>query len=107
MNQQPIKVVDTATGLVLFDGLQAVMWMVLMKQSIAASGVRVKNMAPGQLYTFIFQQDAIGGFTFDWPGHIQNGGIIDPAPDAISVQNFIGNTSGILIANLPGTWGNR
>jgi hypothetical protein len=103
---RPIKIVDTATGLVLFDGLQAVTWKVLMKQSVPASGVRLKNISPGQIYTFIFQQDADGGHSFTWPvARVRNGTRLDLRPLAVSVQNYIGSTGGILLSDLPGTGG--
>jgi len=101
--ERPYKIVDTASGLVILDGLEAVAWKVLMKASVPATGVLIKHIAPGQLYTFIFQQDDEGGHRFAWPATVHNPGTINRKPDAVSVQNYIGSTGGVLYANLPGT----
>lgn len=102
---RPIETVSTLSGLVVFDGLRAVAWTVLMKNSVPASGVIFKNIAPGQLYTFIFEQDAEGGHRFEWPQQVRNSMSIDPDPGAVSVQNYVASTGGVLFPNLPGAWG--
>lgn len=100
--QRPYMVIDT-TGTVHFDGLQAVAWKVLMKRSVGS--IRITNIAPGQLYTFMFVQNDAGGHTFTWPTpQVEGGSWINTDPDAISIQNFIGYTGGRLLAFIPGAW---
>jgi hypothetical protein len=91
----------SSSGAVTFDGLKAVCWFISMTSSITAP--RMVNLAPGQLYTFVFKQDAAGGHTINWPYNCLDAASIDPAPNSTTVQNFIGNTGGILSANLPPT----
>lgn len=95
---RPFQNIDSG-GAVLFDGLVAVCWFIHMRTSI--TGARVANISPGQLYTFVFTQDASGGHTMTWPANCRNANQINLEPDSITVQNFIGNTSGILVANIP------
>lgn len=102
--ERPYKVIDT-TGVAIIDGLEAVTWKILMRNSVSANDIRVKNISPGQLYTFIFEQDAKGGHNFAWPEGVKNGMRIDPEPNSVSVQNYTGSTGGVLIANIPGAWG--
>jgi hypothetical protein len=88
-------------GAVLFDGLVAVCWFIHMRSNIASA--RVQNISPGQMYSFVFTQDAVGGHTINWPVNCVNAGPIDPQPNSITVQNFIGNTGGIMLANITPT----
>lgn len=90
-----------SSGPLLFDGLKAVCWFVHMGSDITAP--RVTNIAPGELYTFVFVQDAIGGRIINWPANCINAAPIDPAPNATTIQNFIGNTGGTMFANIPPT----
>jgi hypothetical protein len=100
--QRPFQIIDT-TGTVHFDGLQAVTWKVLMRRTI--STMRITNIAPGQLYSFIFVQDGIGGHQFVWPTPQVTGGmLIDIIPNATSIQNFVGGTGSTLDAIAPGAW---
>jgi hypothetical protein len=103
---RPYKVIDM-TGVAVFDGFEAVTWKVLMRNSASANDVRVKNISPGQLYTFLFEQDGKGGHSFAWPPTVKNGMRINPEPFSVSRQNFIGSTGGVLLANIPGAWGNQ
>lgn len=100
---RPLELVNT-TGSVDFDGLKAVVWVVTMQSSVPASRVRIKNISPGQLYTFIFHQDGIGGHTFEWPANVKDASAVNATAGATSVMNFIGYTGGALLADLPGTW---
>jgi hypothetical protein len=100
---RPIQTFDSRSP-IAFDGNIAVVFIVYMLGSVQQTA-RVRNIAPGVLYTFIFIQDAEGGFTFDWPPQCTNGTAIDPAPNSTTVQNFIGYTGGLLKANIPGTGG--
>jgi hypothetical protein len=90
-----------STGPLLFDGLVAVCWFVHMNSSITSP--RVTNISPGQLYTFVFTQDATGGHRMVWPANCINANPINPTPNATTVQNFIGNLGGLLYSNVPST----
>lgn len=97
---RPIQTLDSSDP-VIFDGNVAVCFIVLMNSYV--NNAKVRNIAPGVLYTMIFQQDADGNHEFVWPGSCLNAAAIDTKPGAFTVQNFIGNTGGSLQANLPGT----
>lgn len=86
----------------LFDGLEAESWHIALGTNVHTA--RVKNISPGQLYTFLFEQDYAGSHTFTWPPACTNATAISMDPDAITIQNFIGDTGGILRAHVPGTW---
>lgn len=97
-------IMDTS-GVLTFDGLEGVAWKVFMRHNVAQRGVRIINVAPGQLYTFIFQQDGNGKHTMQWPSQAIGGAQVDLNPDATSVQNFIGDVGGRIRAVMPGAWG--
>jgi hypothetical protein len=100
MMNRPFLTLNSSEA-ILFDGLAAVCWFVNMHSSV--SSPRIRNMAPGQLYTFVFTQDAVGGHTMSWPGNCVNAAPIDPAPNATTVQSLIGDLGGILYANIAPT----
>jgi hypothetical protein len=95
---RPFQTLDSA-GTLTFDGLQAVCWFVHMKSDVTQA--RVINISPGQLYTFVFQQDNAGRHRMVWPVNCQNAAPIDLAPNSTTVQNFIGNNNATMIANIP------
>lgn len=95
---RPFKNIESSS-LLTFDGLQAVCFFVHMTSNITSP--RIMNISPGELYTFVFTQDAVGGRFINWPANTFNAPPIDPAPNSITVQNFIGNTGGIVYANVP------
>jgi len=84
----------------VFDGTVAVCFIVQMHNNV--SSAKVKNIAPGVTYTFIFHQDAHGGHAFLWPSTCRNPTDVGRAPGQTSVHNFIGN-GGYLDATMPGT----
>jgi hypothetical protein len=65
---------------------------------------RVRNIAPGVLYTMIFHQNGAGGHSFRWPAQCQNAGNIATAAYATTVQNFIGIAGGRMDGNIGPTW---
>lgn len=99
--KRPTKRINSGGG-ILFDGLQAVCWYVNMTSDVTAS--RVTNIAPGQLYTFVFTQNATGKNRMLWPANCINGAPINPAPNSTSVQHFVGLTGGLLYANIAPAW---
>src|SRR4051812_29787286 len=99
MMNRPLVLVNS-TGTVVFDGFEGVTFVVTLQSSVSASRIRIKHISPGQLYTFIFRQDATGGRHFNWPsGVVINPTRVSEVPDAVSVQNYIGYTGGRLLAN--------
>jgi hypothetical protein len=86
----------------MLDGLAAVCWVINMQNDVLKP--RVKNISPGQLYTVIIEQDAAGNHLFTWPPVCRNAARVNPAANSTTVQNFIGFTGGLLLANIPGTW---
>lgn len=59
---------------------------------------------PGQIVTFIFQQDLIGGWSFVWPVNVLNAGIVDPDAQSVTVQSFITRSDGFLYPIGPQTY---
>jgi hypothetical protein len=94
---RPYQNLESAS-LLLFDGLQAVAWFVHMSANITSP--RIANISPGELYTFVFTQNAVGGWVMNWPANTFNTSPINSAPNSTTVQNFIGNTGGLLYANV-------
>jgi hypothetical protein len=101
MNNRPYLNL-VSSGAMVFDGLQAVCWFVHMQSSVASP--RFINIAPGQLYTLVFTQDATGNHSFTWPSNCINAIPLDPAPNAVTTQNVIGMTGSLLYANISGPW---
>lgn len=87
----------------VIDALLGETFVIGMATSIQK--IRVKNVTPGMLYVFILKQDNSGGASIQWGSSIRNGTGADPRPFAVTVQSFVGDTGGILKANIPGTWG--
>lgn len=63
----------------------------------------MENMVPGNLYTFIIVQDGGGGHRFLWPPSTRNGALIDPRPNATTIQTFVCDENSVLWAIGPGT----
>lgn len=57
----------------------------------------------GNLYTFIIQQDAVGGHAFPWPADFLNASPINPNPNGLTVQTFVMGIAN-LIAISAATW---
>ena len=93
---------QSASQSMVFDAMQGETFVISMETSI--SHLRVKNVSPGQLYVFVLKQNNAGGHRIAWPSTIRNGTAADPRPFSVTTQCFIGDTGGILKADLPGTW---
>ena len=98
--ERPYLILES-TGPLLFDGLEAVCWLVRMTTNITAP--RIINTAPGQVYTFVFTQNGVGGHTMNWPANCINAVQIDPAPSSITTVSFVGDTGGLLYASIAPT----
>lgn len=64
----------------------------------------IEGMVPGNLYTFIIVQDGTGYHQFLWPGNVYNATTVDPAPNSTTVQTFVADDLGELLAIGPGTY---
>lgn len=74
-----------------FDGAVYTAWKVTLYQDIP--GAYLSNLIPGNLYTFIIVQDATGHHKFDWPHGpapygLHNPTVVDPEPNATTIQTF-------------------
>jgi hypothetical protein len=83
----------------LFDALRVATWRVDMHSNVSQATVR--SVIPGVLYVFVIVQDGAGGRTFNWPPNCLNPAGINAAPNAITVQCFVGLPNNILNANIP------
>lgn len=70
----------------------------------SVSQLRISNVFPGQFYVFAMKQNSSGGHAMNWGTATQNAASIDPAPNAVSVQCFVGGSGGNLFAVPSGTW---
>lgn len=96
-----IIMLDSALPLV-FDGNRAQCFVVKMRNTVTKA--RVKNVAPGVIYTFMFNQDGSGNHRFAWPQQCLNATAVNPSPFALTVVHFIGDANGNLDANMAATW---
>jgi len=64
------------------------------------------NMIPGNLYTFIIVQDAVGGWDLDWgyDGNVHNATSIAKTPNATTIQTFVADENGELWPVGPATY---
>ena len=65
----------------------------------------IQDMVPGNLYTFIIQQDATGNHQFVWPTNVFNGNTIYNLPSWLTFQTFVCTSTGTLYAIAPATYG--
>jgi hypothetical protein len=56
----------------------------------------LSNTSVGQIITFIVRQDSTGNRIFPWPTNLTNPQQICPAPNSVSIQQFVVTTTGIL-----------
>lgn len=68
------------------------------------TGGTISGMVPGNLYTFIITQDAVGGHAFVWPTGVNNGSVTSATPNASTIQTFVAVEDGTLYSVGPGTW---
>ena len=91
-----------AAQALLFDGQRQETFVVQFQTSCL--NLAMKNVSPGQLYVFVLKQDAKGNHTLTWGSEMRNAMLLDPAPNSVTVQCFIGMPGNFLQANIPGTW---
>lgn len=93
---------QSAMQSMLLDGAQSETFVIDLNTSVDT--LRVKNVSPGRLYVFVAMQSAVGNHRLNWGDRIRNGVSVDPDPNSITVQCFVGLTGGVLQAVPPGTW---
>lgn len=86
----------------VFNCNEALCFFVTMTTTVDISVMRY--VIPGALYTFIMKQDSGGAKGFSWPANCVNAAAIDTAPNAMTIQNFIGTDAGTLLANISGSF---
>jgi hypothetical protein len=70
----------------------------------SVQSLRVEKVSPGLLYVFALLQDSAGGHSLNWGDDVQNAAGLNPAPNSLTVQCFIGTSDGVLQAIAPGTY---
>lgn len=89
----------------MFDGSEYTAFKITLAGD--TEGAQAVNMVPGNLYTFIILQDAVGGHIFWWPGQVDqtfNGTYVSPTPNTYTIQTFVALDNGSLYAIGPGTY---
>lgn len=94
--------IGNSSQTMLLDAYSAETFVIWLRGNVAS--LTVKNITAGRLYVFILKMDAIGGHRFSWGGQIQNASPINSTPNSVTVQCFIGNSGGILMADAPASW---
>lgn len=90
-----------------FDGSQYTTWLITLDQDVP--GATIGGIVPGNLYTFIIEQDAVGNHLFIFPYGpppygTQNVTAVCLEPNSRTVQTFVADEDGMLWAIGPGTW---
>lgn len=93
-----------------FDGTAYTAWQITLAGD--TEGAFLQNVVPGNLYTFIIQQDSNGNHVFDWPSstsptgpeRIFNGALINMEPNSITIQTFVCDAAYNLYAIAGGTY---
>ena len=86
----------------VFDGLLFTSFKTTLNQNVSAPTFR--NMRPGNLYTFIIQENGTGGWTFAWPSNVHNAVMVDPSANGGTIQTFVADEAGDLWPIGPGTY---
>jgi hypothetical protein len=76
----------------------------ILRFRTSVESLRIKNISPGQLYCFVLKQDQKGKHRLNWGNTALNGMLLDPRPNSVTVQCFIGMSGQFLLAVPPGQW---
>ena len=87
---------------ILFDATNYTSFEVTLTGNVTTS--TTLNIMPGNLYTIMFVQDAVGNHSVVWPPNVYNEASICATPNSRSTQTFVADESGNLFAVAPGTW---
>lgn len=88
----------------VFSGDQYTAWKIILTGDVDT--IEVTDLIPGNLYTFIIQQDGTGGRAFNWDsaGNVFNAAPVNPDPGAYTVQTFVCDDNLDLYAIGAGMW---
>jgi hypothetical protein len=86
----------------LIDASAQETFVLLFRTSVQS--LRIEKVSPGQLYVFVLQQDSKGNHRLNWGTGALNGMSLNPAPNSVTVQCFVGGTDDEMKAITPGTW---
>ena len=81
----------------IFNAALGLEFKLTLTADVASSSFINGTVGPS-IIVFRIVQDGTGGWTFAWPSNVNNGGAINLAPYAQSVQMFAVNTDGSLDA---------
>jgi hypothetical protein len=70
-----------------FDASKNLTFRITLTGDVTSS--TITGQVPGNLYTFIIEQDATGGHHFVWPTNVYNAGPVDLDPNSITIQTFV------------------
>jgi hypothetical protein len=86
-----------------FDGTQFNAWRMTLNGDVTS--ITLSNIFPGNLYTFIIQQDGTGSHAFNWTsGNLYNATLVNQDPNSLSIQTFVADENSWLYAIAPGTY---
>lgn len=91
-----------ATDTMVFDGTNYTAFSTTLPGDVM--NCSIANMSPGNLYTFIILQDAVGGHVFNWPPQVFGAANVNTAPNSATVQTFVAFNATTLYAIAPGTY---
>ena len=86
----------------IFDGATFTSFKTTLNQNVTHP--TIQRMRPGNLYTFIIQENNVGGWTFAWPPGVSNATLVDPTANGGTVQTFVADETGALWPIGPGTY---
>ena len=84
----------------VFSGSTYPTWQIVLTGDCSPS---FTNLADGNLYTIIVNQDGAGGHAFHWPVSVHNADPVTPDPNGVSIQTFVA-IGGDLYPIGAGTW---
>lgn len=96
-----LQIMSPAANMV-FDGSQYTAFKTTLPGNI--NDATIQNMIPGNLYTFIFVQDSVGGHIFLWYSGVHNWTAICSIANSTTIQTFVADDAGLLWAIGPGTY---
>ena len=86
----------TATDTMIFDGSTHTAFKTVLHSNITHAAFA--PMIPGNLYTFLIDQDGTGGWEFNWGATVHNGTMVKHNPNARTTQTFVADQDGQLYA---------
>jgi hypothetical protein len=91
-----------AADAMIFDGSEWTAFKTTLNKDVTQP--TFVNMIPGNLYTFIVVQDGTGNHKFNWAGNVRNATPIDFRSNSTTVQTFVADEFGDLLAISAGTY---